>query len=72
MMNFQSPQLSRAILMPVVQGGRKMLLLTQLVKNQSLTSSAGNKQIIDKHTHIVNNSMSCIDLISCTNQNVIF
>ena len=70
-MNFQSPQLSRAILMPVVQGGRKMILLTQLVKNQSLRSSAGDKQIIDKHTHIVNNSLSCIDPIFCTNQNVI-
>ena len=70
-MNFQSPQLSLAILMPVVQGGRKMILLTQLVKNQSLRSSAGDKQIIDKHTHIVNNSLSCIDPIFCTNQNVI-
>ena len=37
----------------------------------SLTSSAGPKQIIDKPTHIVNNSMSCIELIFCTNQNVI-
>ena len=70
-MNFQSPQLSRAILMPVVQRGRKMILLTQLVKNQSLKSSAGDKQIINKHTHIVNNSLSCIDPIFCTNQNVI-
>ena len=37
----------------------------------SLTSSAGYSQIIDKPTHIVNNSMSCIDLIFCTNTNVI-
>ena len=37
----------------------------------SLTSSAGYKQIIDKPTRVVNNSMSCIDLIFCTNQNVI-
>ena len=37
----------------------------------SLTSSAGYKQIIDKPTHVINNSMSCIDLIFCTNQNVI-
>ena len=29
----------------------------------SLTSSAGYKQIIDKPTHVINNSMSCIDLI---------
>ena len=38
---------------------------------ESLTSSAGYKQIIDKPTHNINNSMSCIDLIFCTNQNVI-
>ena len=37
----------------------------------SLTSSAGYKQIIDKPTHVINNSMSCIDLIFCTNQNVV-
>ena len=37
----------------------------------SLTLSAGYSQIIDKPTHIVNNSMSCIDLIFCTNTNVI-
>ena len=36
-----------------------------------LTSSAGYKKIIDKPTHVINNSMSCIDLIFCTNQNVI-
>ena len=36
-----------------------------------LTSSAGDTQIIDKPTHIINNSKSCIDLIFCTNQNVI-
>ena len=35
----------------------------------SLTLSAGYNQIIDKPTHIVNNSMSCIDLFFCTNQN---
>ena len=38
---------------------------------ESLTSSAGYKQIIDKPAHVINNSMSCIDLIFCTNQNVI-
>ena len=37
----------------------------------SLTSSAGCSQIIDKPTHIVNNSNSCTDLIFCTNTNVI-
>ena len=35
------------------------------------TSSAGYAQIIDKPTHILNNSMSCIDLIFCTNKNII-
>ena len=38
---------------------------------ESLTSSAGYKQIIDKPTHVIDNSMPCIDLIFCTNQNVI-
>ena len=37
----------------------------------SLTSSAGYKQIIDKPTHVIDNSMSCIDLIFCTDQNAI-
>ena len=35
----------------------------------SLTLSAGYTQITDKPTHVINNSMSCIDLIFCTNQN---
>ena len=42
----------------------------------SLTSSAGYKQIIDKPTRVINtfveNMRSCIDLIFSTNQNVIF
>ena len=37
----------------------------------SLTSSAGYAQIIEKPTHILNNSMSCNDLIFCTNKNII-
>ena len=37
----------------------------------SLTWSPGNKQIIDKPNHNVNNSISWIDLLSCTNQNTI-
>ena len=32
----------------------------------SLTLSAGYNQIIDKPTHVINTSMSCIDLIFCT------
>ena len=35
----------------------------------SSTLSIGCKQIIDKSTHAVNNSMSCTDLLFCTNQN---
>ena len=41
------------------------------LKHGSLTSSAGYTQIIDKRTHAVNSSVSCIDLIFCTIQNVI-
>ena len=37
----------------------------------TLISSAGYSQIIHRPTHIVNNSMSCIDLIFCNNANVI-
>ena len=37
----------------------------------TLTSSAGYKQIINKPTHIVNNSSSCIDLIFCNNFNLL-
>ena len=36
-----------------------------------LTLSAGYNQIIDKPTHVINTSMSCIDLLFCTNQSVI-
>ena len=37
----------------------------------SLTSSAGYTQIIDKPTHVIFNSVLCIDFVFCTNQNVI-
>ena len=37
----------------------------------TLISSAGYKQIINKPTHTVNNSFSCIDLIFCNNLNII-
>ena len=36
-----------------------------------LTLSAGYKQMTDKPTHVVNNSMSCIDLLFSTNQSTI-
>ena len=37
----------------------------------TLTSSAGCKQIINKPTHIANDSSSCIDLIFCNNLNLL-
>lgn len=37
----------------------------------SSTSSAEYRQMIDKPTHVVNDSMSCIGLLFCTNQNTI-
>ena len=37
----------------------------------SLTSSAGYKQLSNKPTHIINNSFSCINLIFCNNQKLI-
>ena len=49
-----------------------MILLIQLCQEiDSLILSAGYKQIIDKPTHIVNNSISCIGLLFCTNRNTI-
>ena len=38
---------------------------------ESLISSAGYEQIIDKPNRVVNNCISCIDLMFCTNQNAI-
>ena len=65
-------QLSQEILMLVVQIGGKMLLPTQYARNlNSLTSSAGYSQIFGKPTHITNSSMPCINLIFCTDKNVI-
>ena len=37
----------------------------------TLTSSAGYKQVINKPIHTVKNSFSCIDLIFCDNLNII-
>ena len=36
----------------------------------TLTSSVGDKQIISKPTHPVNNTFSCIDRILCDNLNI--
>ena len=51
-------------------------LITQIITQQvkkinSPTFSAGYKQVIDKPTHVANNSVSCVDLLFCTNQNTI-
>ena len=70
-MNSHYVQLSQAILMLDAQGGEKMTLLTQQGKKLTLTSSPGHKKVIDKPTHVINNSIPCIDFIFCTNQNVI-
>ena len=52
-------QLSQVTLMLDAQGGGKMILITHAGQEiESLTSSAGYKQIIDKSTHVINNSMS--------------
>ena len=40
-------------------------------ETDSLTSSGGYSQIIDKPTYVGNNSMSCINLIFCTNKKII-
>ena len=45
--------------------------ITNFAGKDFLTSSAGYTRIIDKPTHVINNSRSCIDLIFCTNQNLI-
>ena len=70
-MNFYYVQSLQVILRLDAHGSGKMTLLTQQDKKLTLTSSAGYKQIIDKPTHVINNSMSCIGLIFCANQNVI-
>ena len=73
MKKFLFVQLSQEILMLVVETDWKNDITNSVGHElDSLTSSAGYSQIIDKPTHIVNNSMSCIDLIFCTNTNVIF
>ena len=57
-MNFLYVPLSQEILMLAVLVGRKMMLLTLRAKKSTLTSLAGYAKIINKPTHVVNNSMS--------------
>ena len=73
MKKFLFVQLSQEILMLVVKTDCKNDITNSVGQElDSLTSSAGYSQIIDKPTHVVNNSVSCIDLIFCTNTNIIF
>ena len=71
MMNSLYVPFSWEILMLVALVDEKRILLTLQVKKLTLTSSGGCTQIIDEPTHVVNNSMSCIDLIFCKNENII-
>ena len=61
-MNSLYVPLSQEILMLIALVGGKMILLTLQAKKLTLSSSTGYAQIIDKPNHVVNNSMSCIDL----------
>ena len=73
MKKFLFVQLSQEILMLVVKTDCKNDITNSVGQElDSLTSSAGYSQIIDKPTHVVNNSVSCIDFIFCTNTNIIF
>ena len=57
-------QLSLEILMLVAQDGGKMTLLTQQITKLTLSirASAEYRQIIDKPTHVVKDSLSCINI----------
>ena len=58
--------------MLIAQDGGKIIIINWAGQEiDSLTLAAWYKQIIDKPTHVVNNSMWCIDLLFCTNQNTI-
>ena len=70
-MNFLLSQSSLEILTPEVQNGTSKTLPIQLAVRLILTSSAGYIQFINKPTHIVNNSFSCIYLIFCNKPNLI-
>ena len=52
-------------------GGEKVVTNFAGKEMDFLTSLAGYTQTIDKPTHVINKLKSCIDLIFCTNQNVI-
>ena len=71
-MNFLLSQSSLELLVPDVENGAMKTLPIQLdMRLNSLTSSAGYKQLINNPTHIINNSFSCIDWLVCKNQNLI-
>ena len=71
-MNSHYVKLSQVILMLDAQGGGKMTLLTQEGKKLTLSHyQLDINKILINLSMFINNSMSCIDLIFCTTQNVI-
>ena len=67
-MNILYFQLSQEILMLFAQDNGRMMLLNQSRNRLSHYQLDINKWLI-KPTQVINNSMSCIDLLFCTNQN---
>ena len=58
--------------MLVIRGGKKNDIINSAgLELDYFALSAGYIQIIDKPSHAVNNLISCMDLIVCTNQNII-
>ena len=70
-MNSHYAQLSLVILMLDAQGGRKITLLTQIGKKLTLSHHQLDINKLLINLHVINNSMSCIGLIFCTNQSAI-
>ena len=64
-------QLSQVTLMLDAQGGGKMILITQRGKKLNLSHHQLDISKLLINLHVINKSMSCIDLIFCTNQNII-
>ena len=72
-MNFQSLQLSQAILLLVTQGGGKMTLLTQQIYNLPLSHRLLDiREELIKPTHTVSISIPRLNLIFCSNRNSAF
>ena len=67
-MDFQFAQFSQVILMLAIHRWKNGIINSSGLGLDCLTSSAGYRQITNKPTHAING----IDLIFCTNLNVIF